>query len=105
MHKELSANTELSHYFRGKNMTHELYDLTALELSHAYRAKELSPVEVTRAVLARIEKWEPKINAMYIIDAERALDQAAASETRWRESNPLSHLDGVPITNRVVASD
>jgi Asp-tRNA(Asn)/Glu-tRNA(Gln) amidotransferase A subunit family amidase len=44
----------------GNNMTRELYDLTALELSHAYRSKELSPVEVTRAVLARIETWGAK---------------------------------------------
>src|SRR5687768_15125538 len=79
-------------------MTRELYDLTALELAHAYCTKELSPVEVTRAVLARIETWEPKLNAMYIIDAEGALVQAAASETRWRESRPASQIDGVPIT-------
>jgi aspartyl-tRNA(Asn)/glutamyl-tRNA(Gln) amidotransferase subunit A len=79
-------------------MTAELYDLTAVELWHAYRTKELSPVEVTRAVLARIETWEPKLNAMYIIDGDGALEQAAASETRWREGSPLSNLDGVPIT-------
>jgi len=79
-------------------MTGALYDLTALELSRAYQAKQLSPVEVTRAVLARIEIWEPKLNAMYIIDADGALVQAVASETRWRESSPLSQLDGVPIT-------
>ncbi|HYV05793.1 MAG TPA: amidase [Blastocatellia bacterium] len=79
-------------------MTRELYDLTALELSNAYRSKQLSPVEVTRAVLARIESCEPKLNAMYIIDGEGALLHAAASETRWRESAPLSQLDGVPIT-------
>src|SRR5262249_9772951 len=35
---------------------------------------------------------------MYIIDSEGALEQAAASEKRWRESKPLSPLDGVPIT-------
>jgi len=79
-------------------MTRELYDLTALELSQAYRTKELSPVEVTQAVLSRIETCEPKLNAMYIIHAEGALAQAAASETRWRESIPISQLDGVPIT-------
>jgi Asp-tRNA(Asn)/Glu-tRNA(Gln) amidotransferase A subunit family amidase len=85
-------------------MTRELYDFTALELSHAYRAKELSPVEVTRAVLTRIETWEPKLNAMFIIDADRALTQAAASETRWRESRPFSHLDGVPITVKDIVA-
>lgn len=79
-------------------MTNELYDLTAIELSQGYRTRELSPVELTRAVLARIETCEPKLNAMYIIDAEGALVQAAASETRWREGRPLSQLDGVPIT-------
>jgi aspartyl-tRNA(Asn)/glutamyl-tRNA(Gln) amidotransferase subunit A len=80
------------------NMTRELYDLTASELSQAYRSKELSPVEVTRAVLARIDECEPKLNAMYITDTEGALAQAAASEIRWRESRSLSQLDGVPIT-------
>ncbi len=79
-------------------MTPDLYNLTAVELSLAYRTKELSPVDVTRAVLARIETWEQKLNAMYIIDAEGALDQAAVAETRWRESGPLSLIDGVPIT-------
>ena len=79
-------------------MTRNLYDLTALELSNAYRAKELSPVEVTFAVLTRIESWERQLNAMYIIDVEGAQAQALASETRWREGRPLSQLDGVPIT-------
>jgi len=79
-------------------MTTVLHDLTARQLSEAYHTKTLSPVEVTRAVLARIETWEPKLNAMYVIDAEGALAQAVASETRWREGRPLSPLDGVPIT-------
>lgn len=79
-------------------MTSELYDLTALELSNAYRAKELSPLEVTRALLSRIEACEPKLNAMYIVDREGALVQASAAETRWQKGSPLSQLDGVPIT-------
>jgi len=79
-------------------MTIVLHNLSARQLSDAYRAKELSPVEVTLAVLARIEACESKLNAMYITDVEGALSQAAASETRWREGKPLSPLDGVPIT-------
>jgi hypothetical protein len=74
------------------------YDLTASALSSAYRGKELSPVEVAHAALARIEAWENKINAMYVIDAAGTLAQAAASEARWRVGAPLSALDGVPIT-------
>jgi aspartyl-tRNA(Asn)/glutamyl-tRNA(Gln) amidotransferase subunit A len=75
-----------------------LHDLSAAELSTAYRTKQISPVEVTRAALARMEAWEPKIHAMYVIDAEGALAQAASSERRWREGRPLTPLDGVPIT-------
>lgn len=79
-------------------MTTGLHDLTAQQLSNAYRTQELSPVEVTKAVLSRIESCEPKLNAMYIITAETALVSAAASERRWREGSPLSQIDGIPIT-------
>jgi Asp-tRNA(Asn)/Glu-tRNA(Gln) amidotransferase A subunit family amidase len=75
-----------------------LHDLSAHELSSAYRAREVSPVEVTRAALARIEAWEKKINAMYVVDVEGAIAMAAASQERWRQGRPLSAIDGVPIT-------
>src|SRR5215475_1982423 len=75
-----------------------IHDLTAQALSKAYRAKQLSPVEVVRAALARIAASETKINAMYVVDEAGALAQAAASEARWRAGAPLSALDGVPIT-------
>src|SRR5262245_20762534 len=75
-----------------------LHDLSAHDLSNAYRTGQVSPVEVTRAALARVEAWEKKINAMYVIDADGALAMALASQERWRKRRPLSPLDGVPIT-------
>ena len=75
-----------------------LHDLSAHELSTAYRTRKLSPVEVTRAALSRIDAWEKRINAMYVIDAPSALAMAAASQERWRRRKPLSPIDGVPIT-------
>jgi Asp-tRNA(Asn)/Glu-tRNA(Gln) amidotransferase A subunit family amidase len=75
-----------------------LHELSAVELAGAYRAGTLSPVEVTRALLARIERLEPTLNAMYLVRPETALAAAAASEARWRAAAPLSPLDGVPIT-------
>jgi aspartyl-tRNA(Asn)/glutamyl-tRNA(Gln) amidotransferase subunit A len=75
-----------------------LHDLSAHELVTAYAKRELSPLEVTRAAFARIEAWEPAINAMYRTGREAALDQARAAEARWRDGAPLSALDGVPIT-------
>jgi aspartyl-tRNA(Asn)/glutamyl-tRNA(Gln) amidotransferase subunit A len=71
---------------------------SATALSAAYARGEISPLEATRACLARIEAWEPKLNAMYRLDRDGALEQARAAEARWRAGAPLSPLDGVPIT-------
>jgi len=71
---------------------------TAEGLTAAFRRGEVSPVDATRDCLARIEAWEPKLNAMYRLDRDGALAQARAAEERWRSKAPLSALDGVPIT-------
>lgn len=75
----------------------ELTGLPATELIAAYRAGTLSPVEVTEAVLSRIEALEPSLHALYAYDPEHALAAAKASEQRWAagEAGPL---DGVPLT-------
>ncbi|MBA3479308.1 MAG: amidase [Lautropia sp.] len=68
------------------------------ELAAAYATGDLSPVEVTQAVIHRIDAWEPKINAMFLVHRESALAAARGSEKRWKRGEPLSPLDGVPIT-------
>ena len=73
-----------------------LQDLSAGELLAAYRARALSPVEVTQAVLAHIARWEPHLCATYALDAEGALAMARASEARWVAGAPAGALDGVP---------
>ena len=75
-----------------------IHERSAAELSAAYSRGELSPLQVARALLERIEAWEPRINAMYRVQRESALEQARASEARWRSGRPLSPLDGVPLT-------
>ncbi|MFA6967735.1 amidase [Bosea sp. (in: a-proteobacteria)] len=72
-------------------------DLSAVELLDAYRSKALSPVEVTDAVIARIEACEPKIKALYAYQPEVARAAAKASEARWMKGEALP-LDGVPGT-------
>ena len=76
----------------------ELHQLPAHELVSAYRRRTLSPVEVTQAVLARIERWEPHLRATYLLRPEAALAQARACETRWLRGEPCGALDGVPAT-------
>lgn len=72
--------------------------LSATELIAAYRARTLSPVEVTRAVLDRIEAWDGEINAFCLVDQAHAMQAARASEARWRRGEPAGLVDGVPAT-------
>ena len=60
-------------------MTKPLYALGVRELHAAYAAKELSPVEVTRAVNERIAACEPQLRATWLFRPEAALEQARAS--------------------------
>ena len=76
----------------------DLHELSAAELLDLYRRKAASPVEATRAVLARIEAWEPHLKATYALDPEGALVQAEAAQARWLKGAPLGALDGVPAT-------
>ncbi|MER7084092.1 amidase family protein, partial [Saccharopolyspora kobensis] len=73
-------------------------DLTAPELLAAYASGELSPVEATEAVLQRITEADPAVNAYCLVDGERALQQARASEQRWQRGEPEGRLDGVPTS-------
>ena len=76
----------------------DLADLTAVDLARAYEAGDCSPPEALQAVRARIDRWEPTINALWHRDDTEADRQARASEERWRAGEPLSPLDGVPVT-------
>ena len=77
---------------------HDLADCTATELLRLFRTGQASPVEATQAVLARIAALDPVLNAFCVVDAERALASARASEARWRNHAPQDLLDGVPVS-------
>jgi aspartyl-tRNA(Asn)/glutamyl-tRNA(Gln) amidotransferase subunit A len=76
----------------------DLAYLSAIELLDAYRQRRLSPVEVTRALLSRIDALNPLINAFCLVDHEAALASARASEARWQAGSPSGALDGVPAS-------
>jgi len=76
----------------------ELCYTSASELGRLYRSRELSPVEVTDAVLARIERLNPKLNAFLTVTADLAREQAKASEARAVRGELIGPLDGIPYS-------
>ena len=75
----------------------DLCSFSAVQLLEKYVRRELSPVEVTKAVLARIEKLNPKLNA-FCFTSKTVLEDAKASEARWMAGQPRGLLDGVPVS-------
>lgn len=74
-----------------------LFELRASDLLAGYAAGTFSPVEVTRAVIARREGVKT-LNAFVVFDADVALAEARTSEERWRRGAPRGLLDGVPVS-------
>jgi aspartyl-tRNA(Asn)/glutamyl-tRNA(Gln) amidotransferase subunit A len=70
--------------------------LSATELIGLYRSKALSPVEVAKAVLARIERYNGLVNAWCHLDPDGAIASARASEARWQAGTPVGLVDGIP---------
>ena len=70
----------------------------ATELARLIRAKELSPVEVVEAHLARISAVNPKVNAVVTLMGEAALKQAKAAEKAVLDGDVLGPLHGVPFS-------
>ena len=79
-------------------MKNDLCSLSATDLVRSYSRKQLSPVEVARAVLARIEKLNPLLNAFSFLDPDFSLKEAKRSEKRWASGAPRGLLDGVPVS-------
>jgi aspartyl-tRNA(Asn)/glutamyl-tRNA(Gln) amidotransferase subunit A len=76
----------------------DLCDCSAHELLALYRSGQASPVEATRAVLARIEALDPLLRAFTHVAHEEALAAAERSRSRWQRGEPCGALDGVPVS-------
>lgn len=72
----------------------ELCYLPATELIRLFRAKVLSPVDVLKAQIERIESDDHVFNAVTFKHYQEALTQAKESESRYRNGNPRS-LEGL----------
>lgn len=70
---------------------------TLVELQHALRTKQISPLELTRAYLDRIDALNPQLNAFITITADSALAEAQAATAAVMRGDELGALHGIPL--------
>jgi aspartyl-tRNA(Asn)/glutamyl-tRNA(Gln) amidotransferase subunit A len=70
---------------------------TILDLAPRLRRKEVSPIELTRGCLDRIEKLNPTLNAFITVTPESALEAAKAAEIEIARGQWHGPLHGIPI--------
>lgn len=75
----------------------QLVQLTIAQAARSFEAGDLSPVELTRACLERIDALEPKLNAFITRLPELAVAEARAAERRLSRRKRLGPLDGIPF--------
>jgi aspartyl-tRNA(Asn)/glutamyl-tRNA(Gln) amidotransferase subunit A len=71
--------------------------LSVAELLSRYQRKDLSPVEMLRAVLDQIDRHNGVVNAYCWVDRDGAMRSARDSEARWMAGVPRGLIDGVPV--------
>ena len=72
-------------------------DLTAIDARRLIGARELSPVELVDACIARIDRVDGAVNAMVIRADERARSEARDAEAAVMRGEPLGPLHGLPV--------
>jgi aspartyl-tRNA(Asn)/glutamyl-tRNA(Gln) amidotransferase subunit A len=73
-----------------------------LEASELLRNREVSPVELTRQCLTRIEELNPKLNAFITVTADSALTEAGRAETEILHGQWRGPLHGIPLALKDV---
>jgi aspartyl-tRNA(Asn)/glutamyl-tRNA(Gln) amidotransferase subunit A len=76
----------------------DLHFRTTGQLAQLIRRRELSPVELIEATLARIERSQPALNAFITVCHEQALAAARAAEEAILRRAPLGALHGIPFS-------
>ncbi len=81
-----------------RSLVSDLTSCSATELARRIRTRESSAVEVLEAHLARIERWNPVVNAVVTLDVKGARDRAKAADEALARDDVWGPLHGVPFT-------
>jgi aspartyl-tRNA(Asn)/glutamyl-tRNA(Gln) amidotransferase subunit A len=85
-------------------MSEDLCFLSAVELAARIARKDVSPVEVTRAVLSRAERLQGEQNCFITLCGEEAMATAREAERQAMAGAPLGPLYGVPLTVKDIVN-
>lgn len=85
-------------------MSDDLCLLPATELRARIGRRELSPVELTAAVLARAEALQPELNCFITLCGEEAMAEAREAERKMMAGEPLGLLHGLPVTVKDIVN-
>jgi aspartyl-tRNA(Asn)/glutamyl-tRNA(Gln) amidotransferase subunit A len=85
-------------------MSEGLCFLSAVELRKRIIRKELSPVEITRAVLDRAERLQAELNCFITLCGDEAMAQAQAAERKLMAGEPPGLLLGIPFTVKDIVN-
>jgi len=83
-------------------MSGDLLRMTALTMVERFQTRELSPVEVARAMLDQVQRLNGEVNAFCVMDEETTLAFARESEQRYVDGAPAGAMDGVPVAIKDV---
>lgn len=87
---------------RNSGLRDELLWRSALDLTELVRTKQVSPVEITEAVLERIATLNPRLGAFCLVADDHARRAAREAEIAVVKREPLGALHGVPISIKDV---
>jgi aspartyl-tRNA(Asn)/glutamyl-tRNA(Gln) amidotransferase subunit A len=94
---ETNLNPQKANPVSGSSQSGDLTNLSIREVSDLIRKKKVSPVELTTACLARIDRANPALNAFITITSESAQEQARTAESEVMRGKWRGPLHGVPI--------
>jgi hypothetical protein len=75
----------------------ELHYLTIRDAAARIKSRQLSPVELTQAILKRIDRVEPEVHAFITLTREAALDAARSAESEIVAGRYRGPLHGIPF--------
>ena len=78
----------------------DIAEMNLKDLAAAIKRRKVSSVEVTKALLARIDKWQPALNAFARVEAEDALKAARAADRALANKKAKGPLHGVPVAHK-----